>query len=192
MPKKVHSHIHFGKWHDIEVEDDVTAYVEYENGATGLFVSSSGDAHGTIRLEIQMDKAKLLYENGKLRVWEYETTEQEFSKTNKTAFATVPAKELALELAEDYTQHIGVLNAWAGAILRGENLIAHGSEGIFELTLSNAMHLSAWLSREIELPFDADLHYSELQKRMASSRKKEEVFSEAVDLKDTYGGVKPI
>jgi len=65
MPKKVYAHMHFGLWHDIEVEDDVTAYVEYENGATGVFVTTTGDAHGTNRFEIQMDRARLIAENGK-------------------------------------------------------------------------------------------------------------------------------
>ncbi len=37
-----------------------------------------------------------------------------------------------------------MLNAFAGAILRGEPLIAGGEEGIHGLTLSNAMHLSSW------------------------------------------------
>ena len=92
MPVKVDAHLHYGKWHDIEVEDDVTAYVEYENGATGVFITSTGDAHGTNRFEIQMDKAKLVVENDVLTVCEYEMTEQEFSKTNTKPFGHLAAK----------------------------------------------------------------------------------------------------
>ena len=58
MPVKVYAHMHFGKWHDIEVEDDVTAYVEYANGATGTFITSTGDTPGTNRFEILLDKGK--------------------------------------------------------------------------------------------------------------------------------------
>ena len=43
MPNKVQAFCHNGKWHDIEVEDDVTAYMEYPNGATGVFVTSTAD-----------------------------------------------------------------------------------------------------------------------------------------------------
>ena len=92
MPVKVHAHLQYGKWHDIEVEDDVTAYVEYENGATGVFVTSTGDAHGTNRFEIQMDKAKFVVEDNKLTMLEYNMSEPEFTKTNKKAFGSPKAK----------------------------------------------------------------------------------------------------
>ena len=82
-------------------------------------------------------------------------------------------------------QHSGVLNAFAGAILRGEPLIAGGEEGINGLMLSNAMHLSAFLGgKTVSLPIDDDLYYDELMKRVATSRRKEGV--QAV-LSDTAG-----
>ena len=71
-------------------------------------------------------------------------------------------------------QHVGVLKAFAARILRGEKLVAEGTEGIRGLTLSNAMHLSAWLDRTIELPFDEELFLQELNKRRALSKKKED------------------
>lgn len=84
-------------------------------------------------------------------------------------------------------QHVGVLNAFAGAILRGEPLVARGEEGINGLTLSNAMHLSAWLGRTVEIPLDEDLYYEELKKRIAVSRHKEMAAPSVVaDLDDTY------
>ena len=175
MPKTLTAHMKFGQWHNIEVEDDVTCYVEYENGATGTFITSTGDAHGTNRFEIQMDKAKLLVENDKLTVLEYEMTEQEFSKTNQSPFETVAATEVEIEMDGKNPQHVGVINAWGGAILRGEPLIAKGEEGIHGLTLSNAMHLSAFTGKTVELPFDGEEYYKELQKRIAESKKKDTV-----------------
>ncbi len=172
MPKTVSCHMLFGKWHDIEVEDDVTAYVEYENGATGVFVTTTGDACGSNRFEIQLDGAKLLAEGGKLRVWEYEPRESEFTKTNKIPFCVPKINEICVETDGMNTQHVGVLNAFAAAILRGEPLVADGSEGINGLTLSNAMHLSQWLGKTVEIPFDDDLYYSELMKRVETSQKK--------------------
>ena len=190
MPKKVRSYLHYGQWHDIEVEDDVTTYVEYENGATGVFVTSTGDAHGTNRFEIQLDRAKIVAEDDKLSVLEYEMTEQEFSKTNKIPFGNVPAKNVEIVTDGKNEQHIGVVNSWGKAILNGEPLIADGSEGINGLTLSNAMHLSSWLNKEIDIPFDEELYYNELMKRVAVSRRKETGKTVFADTSNTYSGNK--
>lgn len=85
---------------------------------------------------------------------------------------------------------MGVLRAFAGAILRGEPLIAGGEEGINGLTLSNAMHLSSWLKRPVEIPFDEELFLEELNKKRAASRKKEYVKEMTFSTKGTYGSEK--
>ena len=190
MPKRVDAKLHFGKWHDIEVEDDVTAYVEYENGATGVFISSTGDAKGTNRLEIQMDKAKFIVENDILTVEEFEMSEPEFSKINTIVHASPKSKIYIPETDGKNEQHAGVMNAFANAILNGGKLIADGCEGINGLTLSNAMHLSAFLGKTVELPFDDELYYNELMKRVAVSRKKDNVETVFADISNTYSGVK--
>lgn len=188
MPVKVQANMHFGQWHDIEVEDDVTAYVEYENGATGVFVTSTGDAHGTNRFEIQLDGAKMVAEGETLTVQEYAMWEPEFSAMNEMPFGNVQALEFVPETDGQNEQHVGVLNAWAGAMLRGTPLVAEGCEGIWGLTLSNAMHLSAFLGQAVELPIDEDLYYLELQKRVAVSRRKEKVTAVFADTAGTYAG----
>ncbi len=188
MPKRVCAHLHYGKWHDIEVEDDVTAYVEYENGATGVFITSTGDAHGTNRFEIQLDGAKIVAEGDSLSVLEYETSEQDFSRENKAPFATVPAKYIDIATDGKNEQHIGVINAWGGTILRNGKLVADGKEGINSLTLSNAMHLSSWLNKTIELPFDEELYYEELTKRINTSVRKKEGEAIFADTRDSYLG----
>ena len=190
MPKRVHAHLHYGLWHDIEVEDDVTAYVEYENGATGIFITSTGDACDTNRFEIQMDKAKLVAEGDTLTVKEFEISEPEFTRINEKPFAAPNAVDVELETDGENPQHAGVINAFAGAILRGEPLVAGGEEGINGLILSNAMHLSSWTGKTVELPFDEDLFYEELMKRVATSRRKENVTTTLADTEGTYGGVK--
>ena len=187
MPVKVDAHLHFGKWHDIEVEDDVTAYVEYANGATGTFVTTTGDCAGTNRFEINFDQGKLVSENGKLYMWKAECSEQEWSAKNKSPFAGPELTMTEVETDGKSEQHVGVLNAFAGAILRGEPLVARGEEGIRGLTLSNAMHLSAWLGRPVEIPFDEDLYYEELKKRIATSRLKTNVTETVVaDMSSSY------
>jgi len=188
MPVKVQAHLHYGKWHDIEVEDDVTAYVEYANGATGVFVTSTGDGCGSNRLEIQLDKAKIVAEKDHLEVWELEMSEPEFNRTNTKSFGAIEAKKLEIETDGQNPQHAGVINAWGGAILRGEPMVAGGEEGINGLMLSNAMHLSSWTNAAVELPFDEELYYKELMKRVAISRAKENVGSAVADTESTYGG----
>ena len=172
LPKKVQSFMHYGQWHDIEVEDDVTTYMEYEDGHTGVFITSTGDPHGTNRFEVQMDGAQLVVENDKLYLTELEQLEQDWTKTNTQPFGSVPGKEIMVETDGLNPQHQGVFEAFAAAILRGEPLIAGGEEGLRGLTLSNAMHLSAFLGRPVEIPFDEHLYYEELMKRVASSRRK--------------------
>ncbi len=173
MPSKVHTKMHFGKWHNIEVEDDVTTYVEYPNGATGTFVTSTADAPGTNRFEITMDRAKLVVENDKLCMWELDVSEPEFSATNKEAFAQPEHTFREVETDGLNIQHSAVLNAFAGAVLRGEPLVASGEDGIDSLTLSNAMHLSAWTGKEVELPFDDEEFYRLLKQRVEASSRKE-------------------
>ena len=190
MPKTVQSNMRFGQWHDIEVEDDVTTYMEYENGASGVFITTTGDAHGTNRFEIQMDKARLIVENNELKVLEFEVSEPEFTKTNTQPFATMPAHEIEIETDGKNEQHVGVLNAWADAILRGGKMIAGGEEGINGLMLSNAMHLSTFLNKKVELPIDEDLYYEELMKRVKTSRRKEGVKAVFADTRDSYAGNK--
>jgi predicted dehydrogenase len=186
MPVRLQSHMRFGQWHDIEVEDDVTTYMEYENGATGVFVTSTGDAHGTNRLEIQMDRARLTVENDRLSLLEYEVGEPEWSRTNKQPFAAMPARKVPVETDGQNPQHVGVLNAWAGAILWGEPLVAGGEEGLNGLMLSNAMHLSAFLGRPVDLPIDEDLYYAELMKRVSTSRCKAGIQSAPADTRGSY------
>ena len=190
MPVKVHAHMHFGKWHDIEVEDDVTAYAEYANGATGVFITTTGDGCGSNRFEVQMDKAKLVCEHGKLKMWEFEVAESEFTKTNKIPFGHINVKEYEVETDGENPQHDGVLRAWGGAILRGTPLVAGGEEGINGLTISNAMHLSAFTGKTVDLPLDEDVYYEELMKRVATSRRKTNVTAVFADTSDTYGGAK--
>lgn len=190
MPKKVDAKLHYGKWHDIEVEDDVTAYVEYENGATGTFITSTGDAPGTNRFEIDMDGGKLVAEDSKLTLYKLDTPEPEFTKTNTKPFGHPKVEKIEVELDGENPQHKGVLTAFTEAILNGGELIADGREGIFGLTLSNAMHLSSWTGKAVELPLDEELFKAELDKRIATSRRKDKVVEVVADTSSSYNSGK--
>ena len=186
LPVSVQAFLKFGQWHDIEVEDDVTAYMEFENGATGCFVTTTGDAYGTNRLEIQLEKGKIVIEDGKIRVWEFAVSEPEFSRTTDNPFAKMEKKEIEIVTDGKNEQHYGVMNAFAAAILRGEPLIANGEEGINGLMLSNAMHLSAWTESKVSLPIDEEVYYEELMKHVKTSKRKATTIEVVADTSGTY------
>ena len=187
MPTRVQAFCHEGKWHHIEVEDDVTAYLEYENGATGVFITSTGDAPGTNRLEIDLERAKLVSEHGKLMMYEMKTNEREFCFTSTQGFAQPEGEWITVETPGENTQHNGVLAAFASAIIHNTPLIAKGQEGINGLTLSNAMHLSGWLHQMVSIPFDEELFLSELNKRRGKSQKKQVEEDVTFDTTGSYG-----
>ena len=190
MPKRVTAHMLYGKWHDIEVEDDVTCYVEYENGATGVFITTTGDPHGSNRFEIQMDRAQLIAEGNELKLYELDVSEPEYSRTSTNPFGAPKATEIQVKTDGENLQHVGVLRAFRDAILGKADLVARGEEGLRGLTLSNAMHLSSWLGRTVEIPFDEDLFYDELMKRVASSEKKTHVHEFTADTSESYAGTR--
>ncbi|MBR5751110.1 MAG: TIM barrel protein [Clostridia bacterium] len=189
MPNKVRAFCHNGKWHNIEVEDDVTAYVEYPNGATGVFVTTTSDAPGTNRLEVDLDGGQLICDGNKLWMYKLDTPIPEFHKTYKGGFGSPKGEMVEVETDGLNPQHVGVLEAFARKILGKGELIAGGEEGINGLTISNAMHLSSWLDRTVELPLDEDLFLEELNKRRATSKAKK-VSEATLNTDDTYAGNK--
>lgn len=164
MPKKIRGFCSVGKYHNIDVEDDVTIYGEYENGATATFISTTGEAPGTNRLEISGDKGKLVLENGKLKWWKLKVPEREFCFTSKEGFLC-PESDYEEYSAEAPDGHSTVLENFAEAILEGAELIADGREGLNSLSVSNAAYLSSWTDQWAEIPTDEMLferHLAEL------------------------------
>ena len=175
MPEKITAICHEGKWHNIEVEDDVMIYAQYPNGATGTFITTTGDYPGTNRLEITLDKAKLICENGKLTVYELSVGTDEFTKNSEEGFGSIEYKVYEAELDGRNDQHIEVMNKFAASILRDEPMTASGQEGINGLTISNAAFLSSWLGETVSLPIDEDKFYELLQEKINNSTFKKEV-----------------
>ncbi len=187
MPSKVQAFCHNGKWHDIEVEDDVTAYLEYPNGATGVFVTTTGDAPGANRFEITLERAKLVCEDDKLMMYELTVNEREYCYTATEGFKKPEGNWIEVSSDGENPQHAGIMRAFAGAILEGKPLVAEGKEGIHGLTLSNAMHLSSWLGKPVEIPFDEDLFLNLLNEKRASSRKKDNITEMTFSTAGSYG-----
>ena len=170
LPKAVTARCCEGKWHHIEVEDDVSALLEFENGATGVFVASTGDLPGTNRLEIDCEKGKLVCEDGRVRVWRLEENEREICFTSDDPWYRGEPAVYDLETDGANPQHYGVINAFAAHLLRGEKLIAEKEDGLRALQLSNAIHLSGWTGRRVEIPADPAEFNKELEKRIQKSQ----------------------
>lgn len=156
MPKRIRAFCSIGKYHNIDVEDDVTIYGEYENGATATFISTTGEAPGTNRLEISGDKGKIVIEEGKLKWWKLEESEREFCFSATEGFVSpkVQYEEYSEKEPEGHPQ---VLEAFAQSILHNTEMIANGEEGLNSLSISNAAYLSSWTNDWAEIPTDEAL-----------------------------------
>ena len=186
LPVRVRAACHEGKWHDIEVEDDVTAYLEFENGATGVFIASTGDALGENRLEIVGTRGRVLVERGELAFDRLAVDERAWCPVCREPFGVPEITRESVELDGQNPQHAGVLNAFAAHILRGEPLVADGREGLRGLMLSNAIHLSGWTGETVSLPIDEERFLTLLNQRRATSRHKEEA-DVVMDTANSFG-----
>ena len=188
MPKKVHGFCHYGKWHDIEVEDDVTAYFEYENGATGVFITTTGEAPGTNRFEVNGSKGKLICERDELIWYKNERDNIEVCKTSDKGFDTPKCERIVVETDGKNSQHAGIINNFANALLGLEEMFVQGVEGINGVELMNAIELSGWKNGEaVTLPINEEEYLAELNKRRATSRLKTGGDDKVADMGNTFG-----
>lgn len=188
MPTKVTSFCQYGKWHDIEVEDDVTAYFEYKNGASGVFITTTGEAPGTNRLEISGSKGKLLSEDGNLIFYQNEIDSIDNCKISPKGFDKPKCNKINVDLDGNNPQHVGIINNFANAILGLEELFIKGQEGINGVELMNAIELSGWKnSKVVSLPVDEDEYLEILNEKRKHSRLKVGKDSVVMDTNGTFG-----
>lgn len=182
MPKKVYSNVKYGYQRKIAVEDEVTAVLDYGNGATGVFITCTHDIIGTDRFEILGDRGKIVVDDSKkvtikrLLKPESELSDSMSMQDVMKIFMGGNQSDIYSEETLEYdsvwgAQHIAVLENFAEAIVDKSPLLAPGSDGIHGVTLANAIHLSSWLNKEIELPFDEDLYLEELNKRIKEEKR---------------------
>ena len=169
MPSRVQGHIGIGKHHDIEVEDDVTCYLEYANGASGAFITSTGETPGSNRFEIAGTRGRVLLENDKLIVTRNAVPSDEWSRTSKIGFQQpkTTVEEIPIPGAED--AHAKLVANFVNAILDGEPLIAPGASGIGSVELANVMVYSGLLGQAIDLPMDGAAWEAKLNELIANS-----------------------
>ena len=175
MPSKVRAHCQFARFHDIEVEDDVTAFCEYPGGATGTFITSTGEAPGTNRLEIAAERGRLVLEEDKIHWKRNEVPAGQFSRATRSGYATPPIWDIEIPIRGGGGQHNGILRNFVDAVLDGAPLIAPAEEGLHSVELANAMLMSTFLDRTIALPLDGAAYEALLQEKIATSRGKEKL-----------------
>jgi predicted dehydrogenase len=180
-PSRVRGFCQFGRFHNIEVEDNVTVFFEYPTGATGLFVTSTGESPGTNRLEIAGDRGRLVLENGKLTFTRNETPMRAFSKTAKTGFARPELWNIEIPLENSAAQHATVMQNFVDAILDGAPLIVPGCEGIHSVEFANAALYSSWTDQTVTLPLDAGVYEKALQQKIAESKFEKKVVATSGD-----------
>ena len=179
MPDKVRAICRFGQYHDIEVEDDVTALMQYKDGKTAVFVTSTGEAPGTNRLEITAERGRVVIEDGKVSWIRNEIPTREFSETTPESFAAPERWNVEIPVNGSGEQHNGILKNFAAAVLDGAELIAPAEEGIHSVELGNAMLMSGFLNQEIDLPLDGAAYEALLKEKIATSKFQKKVAAPA-------------
>ncbi len=175
MPTRVRSHAQLGRYHNIEVEDNVTAYLEWPNGATGVFITSSGEAPGTNRFELAGTKGKLVLENNQLTFTRNAVDMIEHCRTSKVGFLKPETTLVNLPFTDAAAPHATLMTNFADAILDGAPLIAPGAEGLGSVELANVLLYSSLLEQTIQLPMDGAAFEARLQELITSSRFEKQV-----------------
>ena len=175
MPNRVRAFCQMGRYHEIEVEDDVTAYLEYDNGCTGVFITTTGEAPGTNRLEVTAECGRVVIDDDGIHFTRNESPMSEFSKTATGPFSSPEAHEVDLSVDGKAGHHIEVLQNFTDAILKDEKLIAPAAEGIHSVELANVMLYSTFTDSTVELPLDGAAYEARLKELIANSTFKKEV-----------------
>lgn len=187
VPTQVHAFCEFGKHHDIEVEDEVSAYFRYQNGATGGFIGSTGEAPGVNRFDIVGDKGSLLFESGQLSLTLNSQSTVAFNKQTSDMFGMPESHTRQIEINESVNQHAVVLSNFIQAILHDEPLIATAKDGLASMDIANAMLLSSWQNQSVTLPLNRQLYQQHLDAKIASSSLRKKSSRKAnIDMSSSY------
>ena len=109
--------------------------------------------------------------SNKLYYRELEIDEREHCYSEQSGFKKPECKPtVEVEIEGDNPQHVGICQNVTNTILGKEPLYAPAVDGLNGVELANAMLLSTWLDKEIEIPFDDEFFYEELKKRIAISK----------------------
>lgn len=188
MPSRIRAFCGFGRFHNIEVEDSVTAYAEYPNGATGVFITTTGEAPGSSSLEIIGDRGRLRMEGNTLTFWRTASPVQEFLDTCPRGFDKPETWKCDIPVSGrgNPNEHGEIVKNWCAAIRDGKPLLASGAEGINGVQLANAMLLSAWTDTWANIPTDEEKYYELLQEKIKNSTFEKNASGKALNFEGTF------
>ncbi|MDW8206934.1 MAG: Gfo/Idh/MocA family oxidoreductase [Chloroherpetonaceae bacterium] len=168
--------------HDIEVEDEAFAFLEYANGAHGYLYVSTTEVPGVQRIELCGDRGKLVLVDGQLAFHEVEGSIRAFTVENTEMWASPKAHAVDVALPErgELRDHAVITRNFARAILYGEPLIAPGEEGLRAMELINGIILSGKTGEPVSLPVDRVAYDRLIAQLQASSRGKTRVREQRV------------
>jgi predicted dehydrogenase len=179
MPSRITAIASLGKHHPIEVEDEVSAILEYPNGAIGHFITGTCEAPGADRLEIAGDRGRIVCEFSKLKFFQTRKSVRQVRETSKESFAIMESWEIDVPVSQARPEaHKTVTQNFVNAILKNEPLIAGGEEGAKGLEISNAMLMAGVTRKAVELPLDADAYEAlikDLEKKYGGKKTLKEV-----------------
>ncbi len=169
-PVRVRGFCQLGRFHDIEVEDQVTGYLEFAEGGTGVFITSTGEAPGTNRLEIAGERGKVVLEEGKIRFTRNEVSMLDFSRTATAGFARPEVWNIEIPYEGGGAQHATITQNFVDAILDHTPLIAPAEEGLYSVELANALLYSSLIGQSVDLPLDGQAYERKLNELIANSK----------------------
>ena len=178
-PARVRGFCQLGRYHNIEVEDNVTAYLEWPNGATGVFITSTGEAPGSNRFEIAGERGKIVSEHNKITFTRNEASMFEFSRTSQAGFAKPEVWNIEVPFEASAGVHYSITQNFVDAILDGAPLVAPASDGVNSVELANAILYSSLENRTIDLPLDGAAYEQKLLELIKNSRFEKKVVQTA-------------
>ncbi|HEY2573271.1 MAG TPA: Gfo/Idh/MocA family oxidoreductase, partial [Verrucomicrobiaceae bacterium] len=170
MPARVRGFCQLGRYHNIEVEDNVTAYLEYPKGATGVFVTSTGETPGANRFEIAGTRGRVVLENNRLTLARNDADMILFSRAAKTGFDHPAVETMDIPIGNAATPHATLMQNFVDAILDGTPLLVPGEEGLHSVELANVMLYSSLIGQTVELPMDGAAFEKKLQQLITESK----------------------
>jgi predicted dehydrogenase len=187
MPIELTASCAFGKYHDIEVEDEVFTTFRFKNGARGQFAASTGEAPGVNRLELVGNLGTVISDGTSATLYSASQPVSAFSRSTLEMFGMPEISETHFKPAETINQHAAILTNFVRTSRGHETLIAPAAEGMNSLELAGAMIYSAWLQQPVSLPLDADAYEKVLQEKISLSIPREVVTTAAaVDMSKSY------
>ncbi|MBN1565060.1 MAG: Gfo/Idh/MocA family oxidoreductase, partial [Anaerolineae bacterium] len=189
MPQRVTGLASLGKYHDIEVEDEVTAIFQHDNGMVGHFITTTAESPGTNRLEIVGENGKVIYEDGQLTFFRNRESMLEHVQKSPDAYAKVEyhREDVPYDRQPEKGAHARITANFVQAIHGAADLIAPAVDGYNSVALVSAIMLSSFTGQMVTFPFDEAAYEAKLHELIQTSRYEKPVLNVAErPLKPTY------